>query len=61
MVVMQYYCIINNLINLRKEKNMKKVYVKPEFDIIVLSSESVLDVSANNGNAGWEDELNEVL
>ena len=40
---------------------MKQTYVKPEFDIIVLSSESVLDVSANNGNAGWEDELNEVL
>ena len=58
---MQSYCIINNLINLRKEKNMKKVYVKPEFDIMVLSSESVLDVSANNGNATWEDKVNERL
>lgn len=40
---------------------MKQTYVKPEFDIMVLSSESVLDVSANNGNATWEDKANERL
>lgn len=40
---------------------MKRNYERPEFAIITVNSESVLDVSANPGNGGWEDKPNEIL
>lgn len=40
---------------------MKKNYEKPEFNITILISESVLDLSINNGNATLEDKENEIL
>ena len=38
---------------------MKKVYEKPEVDILIINSEKVLDLSTNEGTFGWEGEADD--
>ena len=38
---------------------MKKVYEKPEVDILIISSEIVLGLSTNEGTFGWEGEADD--